>query len=182
MILNDRQIENHKIVDPFLNKQVSSGVISYGVSSYGYDLRVDNEFLVFHNVHNVTIDPKNMKTESFVRVEGDYCDIPPNSFALAKSVETIHMPDNVIAICIGKSTYARCGIIVNVTPLEPGWHGKVTIEISNSTPLPVRVHAREGIMQAIFFRGAACATNYYSRSGKYQGQSEITLPIVEKEE
>jgi dCTP deaminase len=177
VILNDRQIAElcaDGMITPWVDEQVTIG-ISYGLSSYGYDMRVAPVFKVFTNVHSVIVDPKNFRESSFVEVRGD-CVIPPNSFALARSVELFRMPADVMAICVGKSTYARCGIVVNVTPLEPGWEGILTLEISNTTPLPARIYANEGIAQLIFFRGERPRVNYADRHGKYQGQTQITLP------
>ncbi len=151
--------------------------ISYGLSSYGYDLRVSDEFKVFTNVFNTVVDPKNFDDKSFVNMQTDTCIVPPNSFALARSVEYFRIPRDVLTICVGKSTYARCGIIVNVTPFEPEWEGHVTLEISNTTPLPARVYAGEGLAQVVFFRaGEPCETSYKDRGGKYMGQTGITVP------
>ena len=167
------------MIKPFVEKQVSKGIISYGLSSYGYDLRVSNEFKVFTNLNNTVVDPKNFDDQSFVYTETDVCTIPPNSFALARSVEYFKIPSNVITICLGKSTYARCGILVNVTPFEPGWEGYVTLEISNTTPLPCRIYANEGLCQVLFFEGdEPCETTYADRSGKYQAQHGIVLPKI----
>jgi dCTP deaminase len=167
------------MITPFVESQVGKGIISYGLSSYGYDLRVSNHFKIFTNVNNTVVDPKAFDANSFVDVEADVCTVPPNSFALARSVEYFKIPENVITICLGKSTYARCGIIVNVTPFEPGWEGHVTLEISNTTPLPCRVYANEGLCQVLFFEGdEPCETSYRSRSGKYQGQQGIVLPRI----
>jgi dCTP deaminase len=175
--------KKHKMIEPFVDGQVryceGQKVISYGLSSYGYDLRVANEFKVFTNINNSLIDPKNFSDDAFVHIEGDYCIIPPNSFALARSVEYFRIPRDVLTICLGKSTYARCGIIVNVTPFEPEWEGYVTLEISNTTPLPAKVYANEGLAQVIFYQAAeVCETSYADRGGKYQGQTRITLPIA----
>lgn len=167
-----------EMIEPFCEEQVKDGV-SYGLSSYGYDLRVDNKFKVFTNVYNSIVDPKSFQEDSFVYVEADECIIPPNSFALACSVEYFRIPENVLTICLGKSTYARCGIIVNVTPFEPGWEGYVTLEISNTTPLPAKIYAHEGLAQVLFFEGdAPCDTSYSMRKGKYMKQVGITVPIV----
>jgi dCTP deaminase len=163
------------MISPFIEEQ--RGDISYGLSSFGYDIRVANRFKVFTNVHSPIVDPKRMEASSFVDVEQNVAVIPPNSFALARTVERFRMPDDVMALCVGKSTYARCGIIVNVTPLEPGWEGVLTLEISNTTPLPVEVYANEGIAQLIFFRGRRPLVTYGDRKGKYQGQTDITLPL-----
>lgn len=157
----------------------STKVISYGLSSYGYDLRVSNHFKVFTNVHNSIVDPKNFQPNSFVDIETDVCIVPPNSFALAVSVEYFRIPENVLTICLGKSTYARCGIIVNVTPFEPGWEGYVTLEISNTTPLPAKIYAGEGLAQVLFFESdEVCEVSYAKRSGKYMKQEGITIPTV----
>ena len=170
------------MIDPFSEAQVRKtekgvSIVSYGLSSYGYDLRVSNEFKVFTNVFNTVVDPKAFDERSFVDLEADICIIPPNSFALARSVEYFRIPREVLAICLGKSTYARCGIIVNVTPLEPEWEGHVTLEISNTTPLPARIYAQEGLAQIIFISGSEiCETSYADRIGKYMGQRGITLP------
>jgi dCTP deaminase len=167
----------HKMLDPFEEKQVREGVISFGVSSYGYDIRVANEFKVFTNVHTTVVDPKNFDERSFVAIETNECVVPPNSFALARTVEYFRIPKNVLTICVGKSTYARCGIIVNVTPFEPGWEGHATLEVSNTTPLPAKIYAGEGIAQVIFFEGdEPCETTYADKKGKYQAQRGITLP------
>lgn len=172
---------NHGMIEPFLDHLVrdvdGEKVVSYGLSSYGYDLRVANEFKVFTNVHNSIVDPKNFSENAFVHIEADVCIIPPNSFALARSVEYFRIPKNVLTLCIGKSTYARCGIIVNVTPFEPEWEGYVTLEISNTTPLPAKIYANEGLAQVLFYQGAEdCETTYADRGGKYMGQVNITLP------
>lgn len=165
------------MIEPFENSQVRSGVISYGVSSYGYDMRVSNQFKIFTNVLNSMIDPKRFDPNSFVEFEGDVCIVPANSFALACSVEYFRIPRDVVTLCVGKSTYARCGIITNVTPFEPEWEGYVTLEISNTTPLPAKIYANEGIAQVMFFRGdEAPITSYKDKKGKYQGQSGVTLP------
>jgi len=170
----------HKMIDPFSEKQVNNGVISYGLSSYGYDLRVADEFKIFTNVNGApVVDPKNFTEESFVTKHGDFAIIPPNSFALARSVEYFKIPRDVLTICVGKSTYARCGLIVNVTPFEPEWEGFVTLEISNTTPLPAKIYANEGLCQIIFFQGdEPCETSYKDRKGKYQAQKGIVLPKV----
>lgn len=183
MILADHQIKElvkiHKMISPFCSKVKSKGIISYGLSSFGYDFRITDEFKIFTNVFNTSIDPKDFRKESFVDYKGKTCIIPPNSFALTRSLEYVIMPHDVFAIVLGKSTYARCGIIVNVTPLEPGWEGHITIEISNSTPLPVKVYANEGICQAVFFKGEKPPlVSYADRSGKYQKQKGITLAKV----
>ena len=165
------------MITPFSEKQVREGVISYGLSSYGYDLRVSNEFKIFTNVNSAIIDPKNFDERSFVSVEADSVIVPPNSFALARSIEYFKIPRDVLTICVGKSTYARCGIIVNVTPFEPEWEGFVTLEISNTTPLPARVYANEGLCQILFFQSdETCEISYADRRGKYQKQQGIVLP------
>jgi len=167
------------MIEPFVDKQVRQGVISYGVSSYGYDIRVADEFMIFTNVFSAIVDPKNFDTKSMVEFKGDVCVIPPNSFALASTVEYFRIPRDVLTVCLGKSTYARCGIIVNVTPFEPEWEGFVTLEISNTTPLPAKIYANEGIAQVLFFESdEACQTSYADRQGKYQGQQGIVLPTV----
>jgi dCTP deaminase len=167
----------HRMIDPFTETQVRSGVISYGLSSYGYDVRVADEFKIFTNINHTIVDPKEFDPRSFVDVKGGQCIIPPNSFALARSVEYFRIPRNVITVCLGKSSYARCGIIVNVTPLEPEWEGIVTLEVSNTTPLPARIYAGEGIAQFLFFEGdEPCETSYADKKGKYQAQTGLTLP------
>ncbi|MGR3951709.1 MAG: dCTP deaminase [Chlamydia sp.] len=175
--------EQHGMIEPFEKKLVKSNskgekIISYGLSSYGYDIRVADEFKVFTNVHNSVVDPKKFCDKSFVDIKKDICIIPPNSFALARTVEYFRIPRNVLALCVGKSTYARCGIIVNVTPFEPEWEGYVTIEISNTTPLPAIIYAGEGIAQVIFFENEPCSTSYKDRAGKYMNQVGIVPPIV----
>ncbi|SDF04149.1 dCTP deaminase [Terriglobus roseus] len=171
------QATKHGMIEPFSEKQVSKGCISYGLSSYGYDLRVSNEFKIFTNVNSAIIDPKAFDERSFVTVEADSVIVPPNSFALARSIEYFRIPRDVLTICVGKSTYARCGIIVNVTPFEPEWEGYVTLEISNTTPLPAKVYANEGLCQILFFQSdEVCETSYADRSGKYQRQQGIVLP------
>jgi dCTP deaminase len=165
------------MIEPFVEKQNRQGVISYGLSSYGYDARVSREFKIFTNVDSAVVDPKNFSAESFVDRETDICVVPPNSFALATTIEYFRIPRDVLVICLGKSTYARCGIIVNVTPLEPEWEGHVTIEISNTTPLPARIYAGEGVCQFLFFKSdQACEVSYADRGGKYQKQRGVTLP------
>ena len=167
----------HGMIEPFEDRQVRQGVISYGLSSYGYDIRVADEFKVFTNINSTVVDPKNFDARSFVDVKADVCIIPPNSFALAKTVEYFRIPRNVLTICVGKSTYARCGLIVNVTPFEPEWEGYVTLEISNTTPLPAKVYANEGISQVLFFESDEdCEVSYKDKKGKYQGQQGLTLP------
>jgi dCTP deaminase len=177
-----RMAQKEKMIEPFEATQVRQAetgrsVISYGLSSYGYDLRVSNEFKVFTNVFNTMVDPKAFDEKSFVDIETDICIVPPNSFALARSVEYFRIPRDVLTICLGKSTYARCGIIVNVTPLEPEWEGHVTLEISNTTPLPARIYAHEGLAQVLFIGGdEICETSYADRAGKYMHQRGITIP------
>ncbi len=167
----------HKMIEPFVDGQVREGVISYGVSAYGYDIRVSNEFKVFTNIYNSVVDPKNFDDKSFVEINDDICMIPPNSFALARTVEYFRIPRSVITLCVGKSTYARCGIIVNVTPFEPEWEGYVTLEISNTTPLPAKIYANEGIAQVLFFESdEICDVSYADKKGKYQKQVGITPP------
>ncbi len=169
--------QEHGMIEPFESGQVRDGVISYGVSSYGYDMRVANEFRIFTNVLNSVVDPKQFDSNSLVSYEGDICIVPPNSFALARSVEYFRIPRDVVTITVGKSTYARCGIITNVTPFEPEWEGYVTLEISNTTPLPAKIYANEGIAQVLFFRGdEEPETSYADRKGKYQKQHGVTLP------
>ena len=166
-----------RMIEPFAEKQVRQGVISYGVSSYGYDLRIADEFKIFTNVNSTIVDPKNMDPNSMVDFKGPVALIPPNSFALGRSVEYFRIPRNVITVCLGKSTYARCGIITNVTPFEPEWEGYVTLEISNTTPLPAKIYANEGIAQVLFFEGdEPCEISYAEKKGKYQGQQGIVLP------
>jgi dCTP deaminase len=181
MLKSDRWIrkmsKEHDMINTFSENKVREGVISYGLSSYGYDLRVADEFKIFTNVNNALVDPKRFDEKSFVTVQTDICIVPPNSFALARSVEYFKIPRSVLTICVGKSTYARCGIIVNVTPFEPEWEGFVTLEISNTTPLPARIYANEGLCQIIFFESdEICETSYADRKGKYQAQKGIVLP------
>jgi dCTP deaminase len=172
---------NHGMIDPFVEKQTSDGKISFGLSSYGYDSRCSDEFKIFTNVNNAIVDPKDFSPDSFVDRKTDVCIIPPNSFVLTRSVEYFKIPKDVLVICLGKSTYARCGLIVNVTPLEPGWEGHVTLEISNTTPLPAKVYANEGVAQFLFFKGSSeCDINYADRAGKYMGQTGVTLPRIKK--
>ena len=167
----------HGMIAPFSDRQHREGVISYGVSSYGYDARVSDEFKIFTNVDSAVVDPKDFSDSGFVDRKGNVCVIPPNSFALARTVEYFRIPRDVLVICLGKSTYARCGIIVNVTPLEPEWEGHVTLEFSNTTPLPARIYANEGAAQFIFIKAhSVCETSYADRKGKYQGQKGVTLP------
>jgi len=182
-IKSDRWIRQmaveHGMIEPFEESQVRDGVISFGLSSYGYDMRVARHFRIFTNVNSAIVDPKAFDERSFVEYEGDICIIPPNSFALATSIEYFRIPRNVMTICVGKSTYARCGIITNVTPFEPQWEGHVTLEISNTTPLPARIYAGEGISQVLFFESdEACETSYADRRGKYQKQLGVTLPKI----
>jgi len=185
-------VENNKMIEPFVDAQARDGVISYGLSSYGYDIRVSSEFKIFTNVHSVLVDPKNFNSKSFVDIDvskmksqmvdprmNNVAIIPPNSFALAKSVEYFRIPDNITGLVLGKSTYARCGIVTNFTPLEAGWEGYITIEISNTTPLPAKIYANEGIAQVLFFCGFDCETTYRDKKGKYQGQTGITLPKID---
>lgn len=175
----EKMAREHGMIEPFESGQISDGKISYGVSSYGYDLRVSDEFKIFTNVNNSVVDPKNVDPNSFVDFRGPVCIVPPNSFALARSVEYFRIPRNVMTLCVGKSTYARCGIIVNVTPFEPEWEGYVTLEISNTTPLPAKIYAHEGLCQVIFFEASEpCKISYKERNGKYQKQVGITPAIT----
>lgn len=172
-----RMALEHKMIEPFVENQVRDGVVSYGLSSYGYDIRVANEFKIFTNVYSAIVDPKQFDIRSMIDFTGDVCIIPPNSFALARTVEYFRIPRSTLTICVGKSTYARCGIIVNVTPFEPEWEGYVTLEISNTTPLPAKIYANEGIAQVLFFEGDdMCEISYADRKGKYQKQQTILLP------
>ncbi len=172
-----RMALEHEMISPFCEKQVAEGLISYGLSSYGYDIRIADEFKIFTNIHSAIVDPKNFDPRSFMDVKADVCIIPPNSFALARTIEYFKIPRDVITVCVGKSTYARCGIIVNVTPFEPEWEGIVTLEVSNTTPLPAKIYAGEGIAQVLFFEGdEPCETSYADRKGKYQSQQGLTLP------
>jgi len=174
-----RMALEHRMIDPFIDDQVRTGVISYGLSSYGYDIRVADDFKVFTNVYGSVVDPKNFDPKSFVDMRTDVCVIPPNSFALARTIEYFRIPRDVLTVCLGKSTYARCGIIVNVTPFEPEWEGYVTIEISNTTPLPAKIYANEGIAQVLFFQSdEPCAKSYKDKKGKYQAQQGLTLPKI----
>jgi dCTP deaminase len=174
-----RMANEHKMIDPFVESQVREGVISYGLSSYGYDMRVADEYRIFTNVNTAVVDPKHFDPRSFVEVKTEICVIPPNSFALGRSVEYFRIPRNILTICVGKSTYARCGIIVNVTPFEPEWEGFVTLEISNTTPLPARVYSGEGLCQVIFLEAdELCETSYKDKKGKYQAQQGIVLPRI----
>ena len=169
----------HGMIEPFVESQVRDGVISYGLSSYGYDIRVADEFKVFTNINSTVIDPKKFDPRSFVDLKADVCIVPPNSFALARTVEYFRIPRNVLTVCLGKSTYARCGIIVNVTPFEPEWEGTATLEISNTTPLPARIYANEGIAQVLFFESdEPCRVSYRDKRGKYQAQRDVTLPRI----
>ena len=183
MIKNDRWIrkmsKEHGMILPFEEKQIRQGVISYGVSSYGYDIRIADEFKIFTNINTTIVDPKNFDLKSFVDFKGPVCIIPPNSFALGMSVEYFRIPRSVMTICLGKSTYARCGIITNVTPFEPEWEGFVTLEISNTTPLPAKIYANEGIAQVLFFESdEPCEVSYADKKGKYQAQRGITVPRI----
>lgn len=182
MVKNDRWIREMAkkgMIEPFNENQVRKGVISYGVSSYGYDMRISDEFKIFTNVNATIVDPKSFDLQSLVDFKGSECIIPPNSFALARSVEYFRIPRDVLVICLGKSTYARCGVVVNVTPLEPEWEGHVTIEISNTTPLPAKIYANEGIAQLIFLSAEeVCEISYKDKTGKYQAQKGITLPKI----
>ena len=172
-----KMVKDHAMISPFEDKQIREGKISFGVSSYGYDARVSNEFKIFTNVNSEIVDPKNFKPTNFVTKESDECIIPPNSFVLARTIEYFKIPSDILVICLGKSTYARCGIIVNVTPLEPGWEGHVTLEFSNTSNLPAKIYAGEGVAQMIFHQSdEQCEVSYKDRDGKYQGQTGVTLP------
>jgi len=174
-----RMALEHGMIEPFVEEQVSEGVVSYGLSSYGYDVRIADEFKIFTNINSTIVDPKNFDPRSLVDFKGEVCIIPPNSFALGRTVEYFRIPRNVMTICVGKSTYARCGIITNVTPLEPGWEGYVTLEISNTTPLPAKIYAFEGIAQILFFESdEPCERSYADKHGKYQAQRGVTLPKI----
>lgn len=179
-----RMAEQHNMITPFVSGQTrysekGERVVSYGTSSYGYDVRCANEFKIFTNINSSIVDPKNFDANSFVDFKGDICVIPPNSFALARTIEYFKIPRNILTICLGKSTYARCGIIVNVTPLEPEWEGHVTLEFSNTTPLPAKIYANEGVAQMLFLESdEVCETSYADRDGKYQGQRGVTLPVT----
>ena len=174
-----RMAREHRMIEPFAENQVRDGVISYGVSSYGYDIRVADEFKIFTNVNTTIVDPKAMDPASMIDFRGPVAVIPPNSFALARTVEYFRIPRTVLTVCVGKSTYARCGIIVNVTPFEPEWEGTATLEISNTTPLPAKIYANEGIAQVVFFESdEVCQTSYADKKGKYQAQRAITLPKI----
>ena len=177
--IREQAIQN-KMIEPFSERLNQKGCLSYGLSSYGYDVRVSDDFQVFSNTHANIIDPKQFPEEALVYKKGPFCDIPPNGFALGRTIETIRVPRDVLVLCIGKSTYARCGLIVNVTPLEPEWEGQVTLEFSNTTTLPVRIYAFEGICQFLFLQGSeACEVSYKDRKGRYQGQAGITLPKIQ---
>lgn len=178
-----RMAEDHGMIEPFepgqVRERAGEKIVSYGTSSYGYDVRCSSHFKVFTNINSAVVDPKGFDADSFVNVESEVCIIPPNSFALASTVEYFRIPRNVLTICLGKSTYARCGIIVNVTPLEPEWSGHITLEFSNTTPLPAKVYANEGVAQLVFLEASeACEVSYLDRGGKYQGQSGVTLPTT----
>ena len=174
-----RMATEHRMIEPFVESQARAGVVSYGLSSYGYDIRVADEFKVFTNIYNTVVDPKRFDPKSFVDIQAEVCIIPPNSFALARTIEYFRVPRDILTVCLGKSTYARCGIIVNVTPLEPEWEGHVTIEISNTTPLPARIYANEGIAQVLFFQSdEPCEVSYKDKKGKYQAQQGVTLPRI----
>ena len=176
----ERMAIEHGMIKPFEFKQIRDGKISYGLSSFGYDIRVSHEYKIFTNINNSIVDPKNFDANSFIDFTGDVCIVPPNSFALARSIEYFRIPRDVLTICVGKSTYARCGIIVNVTPFEPEWEGYVTLEISNTTPLPAKIYSNEGLCQVLFFQSDEdCRISYKDKSGKYQNQSGITLPKLE---
>ena len=182
-IKSDRWIrkmaQEHGMIEPFVDSQVRAGVVSFGLSSYGYDIRVADEFKVFTNINNTVIDPKNFDPLSFVDIKSDVCIVPPNSFALARTIEYFRIPRDVLTVCLGKSTYARCGIIVNVTPFEPEWEGFVTLEISNTTPLPAKIYANEGLAQVLFFQSdEPCERSYADKKGKYQKQRGVTLPKI----
>jgi dCTP deaminase len=180
-VLADWQIQEEVVIRPLADGAPKTGAVSFGVSSYGYDVRVGRKFKVFTNVYGAVVDPKNFTPSAFVDIEADHCVIPPNSFVLAETVEYFEIPRDILAICMGKSTYARCGIIVNVTPLEPEWRGKITIEISNTTPLPAKIYANEGIAQILFLRAdQVCKVSYADKKGRYQDQTGLTLPFVQK--
>jgi dCTP deaminase len=185
-ILSDNEIaelaNSKQMISPFSEKLINTidnqKIISYGLSSYGYDARVAEEYKIFTNINSQIIDPKNFSSENFIDKNGEFCIIPPNSFTLARTIEYFKIPEDILVICVGKSTYARCGIIVNVTPLEPGWEGYVTLEFSNTTPLPAKIYTGEGVCQFIFLKGTPCKTSYSKRNGKYQGQTGVTLPKI----
>ena len=183
MIMSDKwirqQCRDNKMIEPFVEDLDAEGKVSYGLSSYGYDIRIGDEYKIFTNTYSKVVDPKEFDPKSFVDYQGPHCIVPPNSFALACTVETFRIPRGVLALCVGKSTYARCGIIVNVTPLEPEWEGVLTIEISNTTPLPAKIYSNEGIAQLMFFQGSeTCETSYADRKGKYQNQVGVVLPRI----
>jgi len=183
MILSDKEIKQYVkeqgMISPFQSSQMRKGIISYGVSSYGYDFRITNEFKIFTNVNNAVIDPKNFDPKSFVDFKGDICIVPPNSFVLARSLEYFKIPRDILCVCVGKSTYARCGIVVNVTPLEPEWEGYITVEISNTTPLPAKIYSWEGLAQILFLKASqVCEISYKDKKGKYQKQNKLTLPKI----
>jgi len=185
MIKSDKWIREmclkYKMITPFVENLITKNTISYGLSSYGYDIRVADEYKIFTDVYNTVVDPKDFSTKSFVDIKAPYCIIPPNSFALARSIEYFRIPRNVLGLCIGKSTYARCGIVVNITPLEPEWEGHLTIEISNTTPIPAKIYSNEGIAQLIFLESdEICEISYKDRKGKYHAQKGVTLPKVIK--
>jgi dCTP deaminase len=185
MLKSDKWIKEmcikHKMITPFVENLVTKNTVSYGLSSYGYDIRVSDEYKIFTDVYNTIVDPKDFSEKAFIDIKAPYCIIPPNSFALARSVEYFRIPRNVMGLCIGKSTYARCGIVVNITPLEPEWEGHLTIEISNTTPLPAKIYSNEGIAQLIFLESdEICRISYKDRKGKYQAQKGVTLPRVIK--
>jgi dCTP deaminase len=174
-----RMAREHGMIEPFVDEQVRAGVVSFGLSSYGYDIRVADEFKIFTNINNTVIDPKNFDPRSFVDIRADVCIVPPNSFALARTVEYFRIPRDILTVCLGKSTYARCGIIVNVTPFEPEWEGFVTLEISNTTPLPAKIYANEGIAQVLFLQSdEVCERSYADKKGKYLKQQGVTLPRI----
>jgi dCTP deaminase len=174
-----KMAREHGMIEPFVDEQVRAGVVSYGLSSYGYDIRVADEFKIFTNINNTVIDPKNFDPRSFVDIKSDLCIVPPNSFALARTIEYFRIPRDILTICLGKSTYARCGIIVNVTPFEPEWEGFVTLEISNTTPLPAKIYANEGIAQVLFLQSdEECERSYADKKGKYLKQTGVTLPKI----
>ena len=174
-----KEMAQNGMIEPFVENQVRADVVSFGLSSYGYDIRVADEFKVFTNINSTVIDPKAFDPRSFVDLQADVCIVPPNSFALARTVEYFRIPRNVLTVCLGKSTYARCGIIVNVTPFEPEWEGTATLEISNTTPLPAKIYANEGIAQVLFFESdEPCLTSYRDKQGKYQAQRDVTLPRI----
>ena len=180
-VMSDRWIRKmaveQRMIEPFTDSQVRAGVISYGLSSYGYDVRIADEFKIFTNINHTVVDPKDFDPRSFVDIKAPICIVPPNSFALARTIEYFRIPRDILVVCVGKSSYARCGIIVNVTPLEPEWEGIVTLEVSNTTPLPARIYAGEGIAQFLFFEGnEPCETSYADKKGKYQAQQGLTLP------